>query len=111
MMPSRPSGSRRPSVRATRASGLDNHETRANEWIAKGTPIDDVRKLILDELATRSEQTSVSTPHAEVGDGAREVPPRRRSLAAHEERNDRHGAGCGEAAAQSAVRAALDRRG
>lgn len=57
---------------ATRASGLDNHETRANEWIAKGTPIDDVRKLILDELATRSEQTSVSTPHAEVGDGARE---------------------------------------
>jgi hypothetical protein len=57
---------------AARVSGIAEHEKRASEWIAKGTSLDEVRRLIFDELATRSEQTAVSSPHVEVGDGARE---------------------------------------
>jgi hypothetical protein len=57
---------------AARVSGIADHERRATEWIEKGIDINEVRRLIFEELATRDAQTATSSPHVEVGDGQRE---------------------------------------
>jgi hypothetical protein len=51
---------------------LADGDKRASEWIKKGTDINEVRRLILEDLATRSDATSTTSHRVEVGDGQRE---------------------------------------
>ncbi len=57
---------------AVRVSGIAEGDKRADEWIKAGTNINEVRKLILDQMATRTDATATSSHRVEVGDGRRE---------------------------------------